>query len=391
MSPENLTQSLKTEAKRIGFALAGVCAATAPPGWNRLREWLERGFAGEMEYFQRRGDAYSNPSKVLEGARTIVMLGMPYRTTEPRPVSSGSARVSRYAWSGVDYHDVIRRKSHRLADFLVRHRPEAHVRSVVDTAPLMERDFAALAGLGWQGKNTLVLNKSLGSWFFLAALLTDVDLDIDAPFAADHCGSCTACLDACPTSAFPQPYLLNATRCISYLTIEHRSPIPNDLRPFVGDWLFGCDVCQDVCPWNQKPAPSNDAIFQPNRAMDPIALAELFFLSDEDFRIRFRDTPLWRPRRRGILRNAAIVLGNQRQPSSGPALAQGLRDGEPLVRGACAWALARLGGDFATANLHSRLEIESDAYVRSEIGAALEHLAASKGSPTTTESTKPQV
>jgi epoxyqueuosine reductase len=260
--------------------------------------------------------------------------------------------------------------------------PAAKARGVVDTAPLLEREFAQLAGLGWIGKHTLLINKPAGSYFFLAALLTDQELAYDEPFAADHCGTCRACLDACPTNAFPQPYVLDATRCISYLTIELREPIPAELRGGMGEWLFGCDVCQDVCPWNQREATREAterhggrslqvAEFEPVEEMNPIDLISLFDLDDEAFRRRFRHTPLWRAKRRGILRNAAIVLGNQRAAAATSALIRGLSDPEPLIRGACAWALGQIGSLSAHAALAAQLPGEADPAVRHEVEAAL--------------------
>lgn len=371
MTPEELTQSLKSEAAGLGFALAGICPAVAPARLGRLHEWLERGYAGEMRYFNNRREAYSHPASVLEGVRSIAMLATPYLTSEPAPVAPGQGRVSRYAWSGVDYHDVIRERMEQLIQSLKRRKPDGRFRAVIDTAPLLERDFAALAGLGWQGKNTLLLNKTWGSWFFLSALLTDLVLEFDQPFTADHCGTCTACLDACPTSAFVQPGVLDANRCISYLTIEHRSSIPAELRPQMGDWVFGCDVCQDVCPWNRKSPPVTDSKFFADESFDPLELSDLFYLTDQEFQNRFGKTPLARPRRRGLLRNAAIGLGNQRSKASIPALTRGLSDSEPLVRGACAWALGRIGDGPSIAALVDRLTVETDAEVRGEIESAL--------------------
>jgi epoxyqueuosine reductase len=258
-----------------------------------------------------------------------------------------------------------------LAQFLAVRSPQAHVRGVVDTAPLLEREFAQLAGLGWTGKNTLLLNKEQGSWFFLAALLTDLELDYDQPHETDHCGTCRACLDACPTDAFVAPYVLDARRCISYLTIELRESIPTELRSSMGDWLFGCDVCQDVCPWNHKAPLSGESRFQPLAGMTTLDLIELFELDEAAFRARFRHTPLWRPRRRGLLRNAAIVLGNGRPPQAVGTLVRGLNDVEPLVRGACAWALGRFHVDRARQALQARLLGENDPEVRCEIEAAM--------------------
>ena len=370
MTPTELTKSLKNEAQRLGFTLSGVCPAVATPGAERFQEWLAAGYAGQMHYLADRAEAYASPAGVLEGAKSVMMLSVNYRTVEPVECETGQGRVSRYAW-GTDYHDVIRERLHALADHLRLLVPDAMARGVVDTAPLLERDFAQLAGLGWIGKNTLLLNREQGSWFFLAALLTDHCLVIDEPHATDHCGTCTACLDACPTDAFPEAYVLDATRCISYLTIELREAIPAELRSGMGDWLFGCDVCQDVCPWNSKAPESTADEFAPEDGMNPVELADLFALKEDDFRQRFKQTPLWRAKRRGLLRNAAIVLGNQQHSESVAALVVGLHDDEPLVRGACAWALGQIANDVSQEELEKRLTTETDEHVREEIRAAI--------------------
>ncbi|MDX1944859.1 MAG: tRNA epoxyqueuosine(34) reductase QueG [Pirellulaceae bacterium] len=338
----SLTATLKTAASRSGFALAGACPAVTPTGAARLTEWLARGYAGQMAYLAARREAYEHPRHVLEGVRSVLMLGFPYRTAEPVPVRPGQGRISRYAWGEGDYHDLIHAKLKELIGVMLAAEPAAQARGVVDTAPLLEREFAQLAGLGWIGKNTLLINKPAGSYFFLSAILTDQPLEYDEPFAADHCGTCRACLDACPTQAFPQPYVLDASRCISYLTIELREPIPPDLRPGIGDWLFGCDICQEVCPWNNHAPTTAEPVFQPANGENPVDLVGLFSLDDDAFRRRFRHTPLWRAKRRGMLRNAAIVLGNQRVQAARTALTAGLHDAEPLVREACEWALSRL-------------------------------------------------
>jgi len=376
MNSATLTAELRRQAEALGFGLCGVCPAVTPSGVNRLHDWLAAGFAGEMSYLADRAAAYADPRQVLEGARSIVLLGLDYRTAAPKPVALGQGKVSRYAW-GDDYHDLIRTRLHTLADFLRTAAPGCHARGVVDTAPLLEREFAQLAGLGWIGKNTLLINKRRGSWFFLAALLTDLDLEYDAPHEADHCGVCTACLDACPTQAFPAPGVLDARRCISYLTIELRSPIPVELRTGMGDWLFGCDVCQDVCPWNRHSPEASEPAFLPRAGQDPLELAELFALDEAAFRRRFRGSPLWRPKRRGLLRNAAIVLGNQRATAALPALLLGLADEEPLVRGACAWALGQIGGTAVDEGLRAAAGREDDSEVAAEIVAALRQSGAS--------------
>jgi epoxyqueuosine reductase len=352
------------------FSLAGVCQAATPEGIHRFGEWLAAGYAGSMHYLSTRAEAYSHPRHVLDGVRSLLVLAFPYRTAEPEPPQPGRGRVARYAW-GDDYHDVVRERLRTLEAFLLEREPAAAVRTVIDTAPLLEREFAQLAGLGWIGKNTLLLNKQSGSLFFLAALLTDLELPADEPHVTDHCGTCRACLDACPTEAFVAPYVLDARKCISYLTIELREAIPRELRPGMQDWVFGCDVCQDVCPWNHKPVVSDEPAFQPGAEGTTLDLITLFELDDTGFKKRFRDTPLWRPKRRGILRNAAIVLGNQRAAAAIPALARGLNDEEPLVRGACAWALGCFEGDRSREALLARLLVEHDAEVKAEIEAAI--------------------
>lgn len=366
-----LTAKLKARAAELGFSFSGVAPAVEPAGAARLEEWLAAGYAGEMHYLADRREAYSHPRHVLDGARSVVMLAMEYSSAEPVPTHAGEGRVSRYAWGAVDYHDVIRERLHQLADEVRVWRPGALVRAVVDTAPLLEREFAQLAGLGWIGKHTLVLNRQRGSWFFLAALLTDLELEYDAPHATDHCGTCRACLDACPTDAFPQPYVLDATRCISYLTIELKDAIPEELRAGLGDWLFGCDVCQEVCPWNGHAEPVRHAMFEPLVGNNPLELTQLFELDEAAFRARFRQTPLWRPKRRGILRNAAIVLGNQPTAAAIPALVRGLNDVEPLVRGAAAWALGNYDMPDAASALVSRRSVETEPELLNDIDAAI--------------------
>jgi len=340
MSPEDLTVRLKREARRLGFDLTGATAAIAPPRSAALHRWLDDGFAGEMDYIPRRAPAYEHPKRVLDGVRSLLMLAMAYRTEEPVEPAAGQGMVARYAW-GADYHDVIRARLHLLADFHRGLTPGAAVRGVVDTAPLLEREFAELAGLGWVGKNTLLLNRQLGSWFFLAALLTSESLVYDAPMTSGHCGTCRACIDACPTGAIVEPYRLDARKCISYLTIELSDPIPPEHRASLGSRIFGCDICQDVCPFNRRPPATTESAFQPRPDSNPIELAELLRMDDEAFRQRFRGSPVLRARRRGLLCQAAYALGNRPDEKAVPALVEGLGDTDPAVREACAWALAR--------------------------------------------------
>lgn len=349
----SLEERLKQQARLLGFELVGIAPAAEADGFARLQDWLHRGYAGEMAYMHRHGDARRHPASILPEVRSVVMLGMNYlpaadaqacrsrddRSHRPRPEFGG--RVARYA-RGADYHEVLRQRLHSLLDWLQQDLPGCRGRGVVDTAPLLERDFARRAGLGWFGKNTMLINSRLGSYFFLAALLVDKEMQPDPPATSSHCGTCTACLDRCPTDAFVNPGVLDSRRCISYLTIELKTAIPGDLRAAMGDWVFGCDICQEVCPWNRKAPTGGEPAFGPRPDLDTLDLIEVLGLSETAFRERFRDTALWRTKRRGLLRNAAIVLGNQGDARAIPALQKALEDEEPLVREAAQWAIEQI-------------------------------------------------
>jgi epoxyqueuosine reductase len=337
----SLEDRLKQRARELGFELAGIARATNADSFDRLGDWLDRGFAGEMDYLYRHKEARHHPSSILPEVRSVIMVGMNYKPPRDQPRVGSSGQVARYA-RGLDYHDVLRARLNQLLAWVQGEVSGCRGRGVVDTAPLLERDFARRAGLGWFGKNTMLLNKRLGSYVFLGALLLEVELRPDTPHEASHCGSCTACLDACPTQAFAGPGLLDARRCISYLTIELRGAIPEELRPQMGDWLFGCDVCQEVCPWNRKAPPTTEPAWQSRPDLEAVDLIELLGLSEEQFRQRFRGTALTRTKRRGLLRNAAIALGNQGDPAALPALRGALADPEPLIREAVQWAISRL-------------------------------------------------
>lgn len=367
LESNDTASQIREAVHKEGFDLCGIAPAITSSGFHQLIDWIDAGYAAGMDYFTNRRDAYQHPSGVLEGAKSIVVMSFPYPSASENLVSAGNGKIARYAWPGDDYHDVIHPKLKRICRFIKSVVPESNCRGVVDTAPIMEREIAELAGLGWRGKNTLLLNKKRGSYFLLACVLVDVELPVDKPHSTDHCGTCTACLDACPTDAFPKPGVLDASRCISYLTIEHRDPIDADLRPKMGDWFFGCDVCQEVCPWNQKPSRSPMVESSDLANLD---LRELFQLDEDQFRTRFRKTPLWRTRRRGVLRNAAIVLGNQGAAESLAYLAIGLADEDSLVRGASAWAVGQIGGDDASSILAARGLIETDDGVIVEIQQA---------------------
>lgn len=363
---------VKREATRIGFDLVGITDAARADGFPAFSDWLDADYHGEMKYLERRKPAYEHPRGVMPTATSIIVLGLNYKTEAPVAPGPKTARVSRYAWGSIDYHDIIRAKLKELAHVVHREFPDCQTRGLVDTAPLLERDFARRAGLGWFGKNTMLINKWKGSYFFLAGLVTDVVLKPDERHNTTHCGTCTRCLEACPTDAFVEPYVLDARRCISYLTIELRDrPIPVDLRKGMQDWMFGCDVCQDVCPWNRK-APSTGAVeFQPAPKMNPVDPVEVLRLSEQEFNERFKSTPLDRPGRVGLIRNAAIVVGNAQQHSAEPALTKLLEDPEPIIRGAVVWALSKLNTPTAVAALHQQRTRETDADVIREFEIAL--------------------
>ncbi len=338
---DSLEVRLKRQAHDLGFDLAGIAPATPADGFDRLRAWLDQGFAGDMKYMHRLAEARRHPASILPEVNSVVMVAMNYKPPPQEESASTVGRVARYA-RGPDYHDVLRERLNALLAWVQTQVPGCRGRGVVDTAPLLERDFARRAGLGWFGKNTMLLNKRLGSYFFLGALLLDLELRPDPPHETSHCGTCTACLDACPTHAFPAPGQLDSRRCISYLTIELRTDVPAQLCEGIGDWIFGCDICQEVCPWNRKAPIANDPVLlaRPDLvALDPV---ELLGLTDEEFRHRFRDTALWRAKRRGLLRNAALVLGNRGDPGALPALRRALNDPEPLIREAAQWAIGRI-------------------------------------------------
>jgi epoxyqueuosine reductase len=338
-----LEPRIKARALELGFALTGIAPATAADGLDRLRDWLERGYAGEMNYMQRQAAARAHPASILPAVRSVVMAGMNYKPDDSVAGNPQHGKVARYA-RGMDYHDVLRGRLNQLLAWVQSEVPGCRGRGVVDTAPLLERDFARRAGLGWFGKNTMLLNRKLGSYFLIGALLLDLELQPDAPHETSHCGTCTACLDACPTAAFVQPGLLDSRRCLSYLTIELRGPVPEDLRPHTADWLFGCDICQEVCPWNRKAPVGTEPALQARRDLVSIDLLELLDMSAEAFRRRFKGTALWRTRRRGLLRNAALILGNRGDATALPALERALADDDEVIREAAKWAIERIGG-----------------------------------------------
>lgn len=366
--PRILAERARAQAYSLGFDLAGVATLGAVESAPRLHEWLAAGYHGEMAYLQRGAALREDSTRPEPGMRSAIVVGLDYGGRQQ------AGPVARYA-RGADYHDVMRDKLRALHDAMKRDCGATFAaRPFVDTGPILERDLARRAGLGWFGKNTMLINPKRGSFFFIGALFVSVELEPDAPFAADHCGTCTRCLDACPTDAFTEPRVLDATRCISYLTIEHRSSLPTDLRPPISDLVFGCDICQDVCPWNVRfaSAPPTGPL-QPRADREAPDIAELLELDDAGFRERFRGSAITRTKRRGLARNAAVALGNRRRERDVPALVRSLTsDPEPLVRAHAAWALgrfARVAG--ARAALQGARGREADASVIAEIDAAL--------------------
>jgi epoxyqueuosine reductase len=339
-----LERGLIEEARRLGFARCGVAPATPADGFDQLLDWVQRGYAGEMSYLiGERTELRRDPRSVHPPVRSVIMVAMSYapREAESEGVEQGrfTGRIARYA-QGADYHRVVRERLKQLGVWLQGQRPGCWCRAVVDTAPLLERDFARRAGLGWFGKNTMLIDKRLGSWTVLGGLLVDVELEPSAPFEASHCGTCTACLDSCPTGAFSGPFLLDARKCISYLTIELKGDVPVEMRQGIGDWVFGCDVCNEVCPWNRKALPGEPVL---GGELERVDLIELLGLSEEAFRERFAGTALHpRPGRRVVVRNAALALGNVGDEEALPALRRALGDEEGIIREAARWAIGRI-------------------------------------------------
>jgi epoxyqueuosine reductase len=300
-----LTRAVKDRALELGFDRVAVGSAGPPEHAEAFERWLEAGYAGDMDYLAEGRAARLDPARLLPGWRAVVAVALSYAPREDDPAWAGVARYAR----GRDYHRVIRPRLHRLKDVLrAAGGPEVRSRASVDTSAVLERGLAARAGLGWIGKNTNLIAPGLGSYFFIGIVLTTAELTPDEA-VADHCGTCTACLAACPTNAFVAPYTLDARRCISYLTIEHRGAIDPPLRAPIGEWLFGCDVCQDVCPWNRHAPPTREPAFA--AGAPPGAVETLVDMSDAEFRERFRGSALKRARRAGLARNAAIVLANR--------------------------------------------------------------------------------
>ncbi|MBI2931400.1 MAG: tRNA epoxyqueuosine(34) reductase QueG [Planctomycetes bacterium] len=364
-----MREAIIAKARELGFDHAGLARVQTLPRGAFLREWLRRGYHGEMVYLERAPEVRMDPSRLLPGARTVIVVAKNYATSVRRTADPRCGTVSRYAW-GRDYHEVLRGKLSDLADFIAR--SGAHAKACVDTSPILEKLWAQQTGIGWQGKHSNVLSKAFSGWIFLGEVLTDAELEPDRP-AANHCGRCARCIDACPTRAIVAPYVVDARRCIAYLTIEHRGSIPMDLRPLLGSLIFGCDICLEACPWNKFAKVAPEAAFLPRDGLEAPRLSQFLGMTREAFNRRFVGSPIRRAKRAGFLRNVCVALGNSGDSSAIPALEGALGDEEPLVRAHAAWALGNLGILLREAygGLERRLAVESNEEVRREITAAI--------------------
>jgi epoxyqueuosine reductase len=345
------SNALKSHAHSLGFDLCGIAPAGAFPELSFFREWLDRGYAGEMGYLHRSADARADVRNVLPGARSVIVTGTIYNTDRPYSTEQRgreTALIARYAW-GEDYHDVLKARLDALVSWMRETAGEPFdARAYVDTGPVQERVYAQYAGLGWIGKNSCVINAHAGSWLLLAEIICSLPLEPDAP-ALDQCGSCTLCLEACPTGAIVEPRVVDATRCLSYLTIELRGAIPEAHRAAVGAHVFGCDICQEVCPYNQQPPRTADPAWQPRRALDLPALITLWQQPDEALRAAVKGSAMTRAKLAGLRRNLAVAIGNSGDPDAIAALAVPDEDRpsvqDPMVEDHIRWAVSTLDRD----------------------------------------------
>ena len=364
--PNSISEAIRARAKAEGFDVVRVTSADAAPG-NReaLRAYLAAGHHGAMDWMQDRAEARADPASLWPAARSAIVLGLNYGPdSDPLAILSQKERgaISVYA-QGEDYHDVVKKKLKAVAGFIFE-TYRAEVKVFVDTAPVMEKPLAQKAGLGWQGKHTNLVSQQFGSWLFLGSIFTTLELPADAP-EEDHCGSCHQCLDICPTRAFPAPYQLDARRCISYLTIENKGPIPREFREAIGNRIYGCDDCLAVCPWNKFASASAEIRLAARAQLQAPVLAELARLDDAGFRALFRKSPVKRIGRDRFLRNVLTAIGNSGEPKLAREAQDALGDPSPLVRGAAVWALSRLlpPADFARLGAAQQ---ETDESVRAE-------------------------
>ncbi|WP_084582548.1 tRNA epoxyqueuosine(34) reductase QueG [Sphingomonas azotifigens] len=366
---KSLEERLKAKAAEIGFAACGIAQADAAPRTaERLRQWLDEGAHGDMLWMEERAEQRGSPRGLWPEVRSVIALGMSYApATDPLALADEGevGRISVYA-QGADYHDVVKRRLKELARWLVTEAPGADVKVFVDTAPVMEKPLSEAAGLGWQGKHTNLVSRSHGSWLFLGAIYTTLDLAPDGP-SGGGCGSCDACQTACPTAAFPAPYRIDARRCISYLTIENKGPIPHAFRAAIGNRIYGCDDCLAVCPWNKFAAAAHaNLAFHPRAELTVPRLADLLALDDASFRQVFAGSPIKRIGRDRMLRNCLIAAGNSGSDRLAAPVVALLDDPAPVVRGAAIWALGRLAPARWQAERAVRADAEQDPLAHAE-------------------------
>ena len=344
-SEQELTRRLEQRAKDEGFdAVAVATAGRLERDGTALAAWLGNGQHAGMAWMERHPSARADPGEILPGCRSVVSLALNYRPPDETGAEGEAARVARYAL-GRDYHKLLRKKLRRIAAWL-EEVTGAAARTFVDTGPVLERAWAEQAGLGWIGKNANLITREMGSWFLLGEILTTARLLPSAGPHADFCGSCTACMEACPTRAIPEPGVVDSRRCISYWTIEHRGPVPEDLRPGFGEWIFGCDICQEVCPWNRRfSRPACSDPLERREDLSRLEPEQLLAMDEGTFRGLYSGTALMRAKWEGMRRNACIVLGNRRRCEALPVLRRALDDSDPVVRDHAAWAI-RVIGDF---------------------------------------------
>ena len=371
-----LTLRIKAWGTALGFDLVGISPVQAPAHSESFADWLRQGYHGEMGYLPRTAEKRMHPGEFLPWARSIVSIALNYNTPYDRRAEMEGIRgwISRYAW-GDDYHDVMQARLVRLLEYVREEAgPEVQGQVFVDAGPVLDRDIGARAGIGWYGKNTNLLSTQIGSYFFLGELFLNLELEWDRPIR-NRCGQCRLCLEACPTNAFVGPYILDARKCISYLTIELKGAIPRELRPLMGAHISGCDICQDVCPYNTKGKATRERAFQPRQGVHAPELIPLLSLTEAEFKARFAGSPILRARRRGFLRNVCVALGNLQRDEAVPALIAALdKDSDPLVRGHAAWALGQIRTREAERALHAARARETDSMVREEIQASTDAL-----------------
>jgi len=373
MRSSSLTRLIHEKACELGFDLVGAIPVSRSKTIDIYNSWLKKGYAGSMAYLERHAELKEDPRRLLPETMSLLALGFNYKTVDPSEQIQNPdiGCISRYAW-GDDYHDLIRSKLSELENYLCHELNAGKIsRSFVDSGPVLEREVAQRAGLGWIGKHSNLINWKKGSWFFLAELLLDVQLEADLPFTRVDCGTCTICIEACPTAAIIADRTLDARLCISYLTIELKGAIPVELRPKMGNLIFGCDICQEVCPWNSEAPQSTEPGLRPRPENVAPQLTELMKLDQSAFSQRFRKSPIKRTKRRGFLRNVAVALGNWANVDAIPALGLGLHDEEALVRAHAAWALGRISDLQAKTKLDEAKITEKNPEVLREIDAAL--------------------